>query len=331
VGDGIPQKPRRVNTSPRISVAVPVFNEEENLPELLRRTLTTLHALPGGPHEIVFVDDGSRDRTPQILSAAVAAHPEVVVILLSRNFGHQVALTAALDHTSGDAVVVMDGDLQDAPEAIPEFVKRYLEGCDVVYARRVQRKEGLVLRACYWLFYRLLARLSRVQMPLDSGDFALLSRRVVLELRRTREQHRYLRGLRTWVGFRQEPLDVERADRHAGSSKYSVRQLVRLALNGIFAFSIVPLRTAALLGLFAITASGAFSVYALYARLMLNRSPQGFTAIILVVTFLSGVNLVFLGVIGEYVGRVYEEVKQRPIYIVDRILGPGSPAGSEHG
>src|SRR5208283_4945081 len=187
----------------RLSIAVPVRNEETVLPELLRRTRAVLEGIAGGPHQLLFVDDGSSDRTLELLAEAARADPRVMVVSLSRNFGHQAALTAALDYVSGDAVVLMDGDLQDVPEAIPAFVKRYEEGYDVVYATRAARKEGWYLRLCYFLFYRLQTFLSETRLPLDAGDFGLISRRVVELLRRMPEHHRYLRGLRSWVGFRQ--------------------------------------------------------------------------------------------------------------------------------
>jgi len=309
-----------MNSEPRVSIAIPIYNEEQVAPELLRRTTDVIDALPGGPHEIVFVDDGSVDNTLGILEAAANRDSRLVVVELSRNFGHQTALTAALDHVSGDAVVLMDGDLQDPPEAIPILVDYYSRGYDVVYAQRVNRKESWWLRCCYWIFYRLLATLSSIELPLDSGDFGLLSSRVVDEIRRMPEHHRYLRGLRTWVGFRQTGVPIERSARRAGLSKYSPLKLLKLASDGIFAFSIVPLRAASIVGAMAIVLSSLFSLYALYAKFWLH-SPQGFTALILAITFLSGVNLFFLGIIGEYVGRVYEEAKARPHYIVRRVIG----------
>lgn len=316
-----------MTTALRLSVAVPLYNEETTVDELLRRLRAVLDAVPGGPHEVVVVDDGSADGTLERLEAAAREDPRLKIVALSRNFGHQAALTAALDHVSGDATVVMDGDLQDQPEIIPTLLERYHAGFDVVYVRRTRRKEPWWLRLAYYLFYRLLARIADLRLPLDSGDFALLSSRVVEALRRTPEYHRYLRGLRTWVGFRQTAVDAERGRRHAGRSKYSFSRLVSLGLNGIFAFSILPLRLAVLLGAVAIALSSAFGVYALYARLVLRRSPQGFTALILAIVFLSGVNLFFLGVIGEYIGRVYEQVKGRPVYIV-RSVTPRP--GGEH-
>lgn len=311
---------------PRVSFAIPVYNEEEVVPELLERVTRVLDATPGGPHEIVIVDDGSRDATARLLREAAAREPRLVVVELSRNFGHQAAISAAFAHASGDAVLVIDGDLQDPPEALPRFLELYHQGFDVVYARRVGRKEPLWLRACYHAFYRLIAALSDVELPLDSGDFALLSRRVVDQLRGSPESHRYLRGLRTWIGFRQTALEVEREARAAGRSKYTPLKLLGLAMNGIFAFSTVPLRAATLLGFLAILVVGVYAVFAVFAKLLGDRTPQGFTALIAAIVFLAGVQLVFLGVLGEYVGRIYEEVKRRPQFIVGR-LTRGSDAG----
>jgi len=305
---------------PRISVAIPIYNEEEVIPELLRRTRTVLDAMPGGPHQVVLVDDGSSDGTWKQLVAAAEKDPKLVVIALSRNFGHQTALAAALDYVSGDVSVLMDGDLQDPPETIPVLVNAYKQGYDVVYARRVNRKEAWWLRACYYLFYRLLAALSSIQLPLDAGDFGLMSRRVVEQIRSMPEHHRYLRGMRTWVGFRQIGIPIDRAARNVGRTKYSPLKLLKLASDGIFAFSIVPLRAATLFGAVATVLSVLYALYALYVKFWLH-APQGFTALIVAITFLSGVNLFFLGVIGEYVGRIYEEAKGRPHYIVREVIG----------
>ena len=319
-----------MNVAFRLSLAIPVHNEAGVLPELLRRTRAVLDTMPGGPHEMVFVDDGSRDQTFEILEKAAQSDHCILAISLSRNFGHQAALTAALDYVSGDAVVVMDGDLQDAPEVIPQFVERYHNGYDVVYAQRIRRKEPWPLRLCYFVFYRIMAGLSEVQLPLDSGDFGLMSRRVVDQLRRMPEHHRYLRGLRSWIGFRQAGIPVERAERHSGKSKYSFLRLLKLATDGIFAFSIVPIRAAALLGAAVTSISVLYVFYALYARLFLRESPKGFTALIVTVTLLSGVILFFLGVIGEYVGRIYEETKERPIYVISRVAGEARSVEGEN-
>jgi glycosyltransferase involved in cell wall biosynthesis len=315
----------------RLSVAIAVFNEETVLPEVLRRVCAVLDQLHGGPHEIVFVDDGSTDRTFELLEEAAQKDPRILAVSLSRNFGHQAALTAALDHVTGDAAVVMDGDLQDPPEVIPQFVELYEQGYDVVYAQRVRGDEPWALRLCYFAFYRIMARLSDISLPLDSGDFGLMSHRAIDQLRRMPEHHRYLRGLRSWVGFRQTGIPIRRGARHSGSSKYSLLGLIKLAADGIFAFSIVPIRAAALLGAAVMVISLFYVSYSLYAKLFLHISPQGFTALIVAFTFLIGVVLFFLGVVGEYVGRIYEETKARPLYIVGRVAGAykgnaGTPA-----
>lgn len=316
----------------KISVAIPIYNEETVALELLRRTGAVLDSLPGGPHEIVVVDDGSTDRTRELLEQALLHDPRLVIVSFSRNFGHQAAITAAVDHTSGDAVVIMDGDLQDTPETIPVFIDKFERGYDVVYAQRTNRKESCWLRACYFVFYRLIASLSDTSLPLDSGDFGLMSRRVVDLIRRMPEHHRYLRGLRSWVGFKQIGVPVERAARHSGRSKYSPMRMLKLASDGIFAFSIVPLRAATVLGFCGIVFSVLFTFYSIYAKYFLNRSPRGFTALITLMTLLSGFILLFLGVIGEYVGRIYEEVKARPNYVVERVMRSQSlPNSSSHG
>jgi polyisoprenyl-phosphate glycosyltransferase len=304
-----------------LSVLVPVHNEESVLPESLRRVGSVLDGIPGGPHEIVFVDDGSSDRTLEILEEAAALDPRIKVIALSRNFGHQAALTAAMDYAGGDAVIVIDGDLQDPPEIIPDLVKLYRSGYDVVYAQRKERKEVWWLRLCFFLFYRLMSKLSDIRLPLDAGDCGLMSRRVVEHLRGMTEHHRYLRGMRSWVGFRQTGMAVERSVRHSGESKYSALRRLKFALDGIFAFSTVPIRAASILGAIAILVSTLYAIVTIYAKVFLHQTVQGFAALIVVMTFLSGVLLFFLGIVGEYVGRVYEELKARPLYVVDRCIG----------
>ncbi len=311
-----------MNPSPRISLAIPIFNEREVLPKLLDRVGKVLDTLPGGPHQIVIVDDGSSDGTVEMLAAAAEKDPRLTAVCLSRNFGHQVAITAALDHVKGDLIVVMDGDLQDPPEVIPQFLAKHAEGYDVVYAQRAQRKESWYLRLSYYLFYRLVASLSSIRLPLDSGDFALLSRPVVDAMRQAQERQRYLRGLRSWVGFKQTGIVINRPGREAGESKYTPIKLLKLASDGIFAFSIVPLRAALVVGSMAILASMLYAVYAILARLVFERNtPPGFASLIVVIVFLAGVQLLLLGVVGEYVGRIYEEVKGRPHYVVGKVFG----------
>jgi dolichol-phosphate mannosyltransferase len=313
-----------------VSVAIALYNEEEVLPELLRRVGAVLDDLPGGPHEVVLVDDGSTDRTFAILSAAASEDARVIGISLSRNFGHQAALSAALDHVTGDVVILMDGDLQDRPEEIPRFVETYQQGFDVVYATRVERQERWLLRVCYFLFYRFVAKVAELRMPLDSGDFGLLSRRVVDLINALPERNRYLRGLRSWVGFPQIGIPVKRDPRAAGKPSYTLGKLMRLAMDGIFSFSVAPLRAAALVG--AVTTAGAFvfAAYTIFERVILGEPPRGFTALIVAVIFFSGIQLMFLGLIGEYVGRVYDEAKGRPQYVVATMVGQRAGALKEN-
>ena len=303
-----------------LSIAVPVFNEQEVLPELVRRLVLLTESPAHPPTEFVFVNDGSRDGTAEILEEMAARDPRITVIHLSRNFGHQASITAALDYVQGDSVVVMDADLQDAPEVIPEFLAKQAEGYDVVYAIRASRKEGPLLRFCYRAYYRLVGALAGSTLPRDAGDFALISRAVVDELRGMREQSRYLRGLRHWAGFRQIGLPIDRAARTGGESKYSWLGLVKLGLDGIFSFSVLPLRAVTLFGGLTILAASMYTGAAVLARIFWGQVPQGFTTLIAVIVFLAGVQMLFLGVIGEYLGRVYEEVKGRPIYIVSRVV-----------
>jgi len=307
--------------SPSISVAIPLHNEERNVPELFRRVAGVLDHMPGGPHEMLFVDDGSSDRTLALLEEFAGRDQRVSVISLSRNFGHQAALAASLDHVSGDVTVILDGDLQDTPETIPLFVAKHLEGYDVVYAQRLRRKEALWLRICFFLFYRLMANLSDMNLPLDAGDFGLMSRRVVDQLKSMPEHDRYLRGLRSWVGFRQIGIPVERAERFAGQSKYGLLKYLKLASDAIFSFSVIPIRAAAVLGSAGVMLSLLFSLYSVLAKLIFHQSPKGFTALLLMITFLSAILLLFLGIIGEYVGRIYEEVKARPVYVIGKMIG----------
>jgi dolichol-phosphate mannosyltransferase len=305
----------------QLSIAIPLHNEATVLPELIRRLGLVLDELPGRNHQIVFVDDGSSDSTFAVLEDACSKDQRISALSLSRNFGHQAAITASLDYCSGTAVVVMDGDLQDVPEVIPLFVKKFLEGWEVVYAKRKRRKEPWTLRLCYFIFYRLMSRLSDIRLPLDSGDFGLMSRRALDHLRGMPEHHRYLRGMRAWIGFNQIGIDVERAERHSGRTKYNLTRLLKLAFDGIFAFSIIPIRAAAVAGAFSMALSSLYVGYSIYAKLVLHISPQGFTALIVAIIFFSGLLLLFLGIIGEYVGRIYEEIKGRPLYIVRQKAG----------
>lgn len=314
----------------RVTIAIPIHNEQEVLPELLRRVFAVLDQTPGGPHELLIVDDGSRDGSLRVLEDAAQREPRLRIVVLSRNFGHQAAVSAAFDHAAGDVMMVMDGDLQDAPEALPILLKRLDEGFDVVYVRRAQRKESFWLRTCYHLAYRMIAKLSKLALPVDAGDFALLSRRAVDAVRALPERQRYLRGLRSWVGFRQTGEVIERHARAAGASKYSVGKLIALALDGTFAFSTAPLRFIGVLGFFVLLFAAVFSIYAVYVRVFHGQTPQGFTALTVLVTGIGGMVLVSLWIIGEYVGRIYEEVKRRPVYLVDRTVGHSCRPAAPH-
>jgi glycosyltransferase involved in cell wall biosynthesis len=301
--------------SPELSVVVPMLNEAANLPALYTR-LTQVLAPLGASYELIMVDDGSTDGTYQALCHLRAADPYLKCLRLARNFGHQAALTAALAHAAGRAVVVMDADLQDPPEVIPDLLDRWRKGFEVVYAVRRHRREPVPKRLAYGLFYRLLHRVAAVDIPLDAGDFCLMDRRVVDQLNALPERNRFLRGLRTWVGFRQTGVPYERQARHAGRSQYDFWKLIRLAVDGLVSFSYLPLRVASSLGFVVSFLSLLVGLYYLVLRLAGHREPAGFAGIIIAVLFLGGVQLITIGIMGEYVGRIFDEVKERPIYIV---------------
>ena len=306
------------NVPPVLSIVIPVYNEEEVLPELCRRLYQTMSAI-GEPWEAIFVNDGSQDQSSEILCAIPPSDGQVKIVEFSRNFGHQAAVTAGIDHARGDAVIVMDSDLQDPPEILPQMVERWREGVEVVYAVRKKRKESWLKRACYYLFYRLLGVLSNTDIPLDAGDFCLMDRCVVDQLRRLPEHGRFVRGLRAWVGFRQEPLEYERSARFAGKEKYTGIKLVRLAVNGMLSFSYMPLRLATFIGVIVSLASFLEALRIIYLKLFTNRFITGIAALSVFVLFLGGMILLSLGLVGEYVGRLYEEVKRRPNYIVRKV------------
>jgi polyisoprenyl-phosphate glycosyltransferase len=302
--------------TPEISVVVPLFNEQENVPELHRRLVQALDFL-GEPYEIVFVDDGSRDQTPRLIDELQEADPNLSVVHLSRNFGHQPAVSAGLDHASGQAVIVMDGDLQDPPEVIPQFVERWRAGTDVVYAVRRRRKEGAMKRMGYHAFYRILNAISDLDIPLDSGDFCLMDRRVVDALRGLPERARFVRGLRTFVGFRQTGLDYERAAREAGRPKYSLKALVGLAVDGLVSFSSYPLRLVTYLGVCAAALALSLVCWVLIeAVTQIHYLPRGWASLAVIVLFMGAVQLICLGIIGEYIRLIFVEAKRRPTYIV---------------
>ena len=299
----------------RLSVVVPVFNEQETLAELYRRL--ALAVTPGDAWEIVLVDDGSSDGSWPLMCELAAADPRVRLVRLSRNFGHQAAITAGLDASRGDAVVVIDGDLQDPPELISELVSRWRDGYDVVYAVRTEREGESRLRLLsIAVFYKVMRRVAGGDIPENVGDFRLMSRRVVDALAAMPERARFLRGMTSWVGFRQTGVAYRRDPRYAGASKYPPRKLVRLALDGITSFSTVPIKLVAWIGFALVVVCLGVLVWVLYTRLFTNDAPQGWTSLLVVVLLLGGVQLLSLGVIGEYVARIFDEAKQRPLYFV---------------
>lgn len=302
------------------SVVIPFLNEEENIPELYKRltsVMTSIHK----PYEIIFVDDGSEDGSIDLIRKIIDSDPRVLVVSLSRNYGHQVAVSAGIDHARGEAVIVMDADLQDPPEVLPSFMKKLDEGYDVVYAIRKKRKEGFLMRFLYALFYRMLQRVSNINVPLDSGDFCIMSHRVAMHLRGMKERNRFVRGVRSWVGFKQIGLEYERDKRYSGEAKYTFSKLIRLAFDGLVSFSYIPLRIASLVG-FIISVINFIAIFVyMFIKLFTDLlMPRGFPTIIMIVLFLGGIQLITIGIIGEYIGRIYDEVKQRPFYIVKELL-----------
>ncbi|GAC1583544.1 MAG: glycosyltransferase family 2 protein [Candidatus Elarobacter sp.] len=314
-------------------MVVPLFNEADNVDELLRRIRTVLDGLSVAPaaFEVILVDDGSRDTTLAKLIAASQHDPNLRIISLSRNFGHQIAATAGLDAARGDAVVLMDGDLQDPPELIDDFLVKFREGYDVVFATRRRRKgESRFKLLTAAIFYRTIRRLTNVSIPVDTGDFRLMSRRVVSALRDSRERHRFIRGLVSWVGYRQTGIEYDRAERHAGASKYPFSKMLGFAIDGITAFSEIPLRIATWFGFIVSGVAFVVAMYEIALRIFTGYNYPGYTSTIFAILFLGGVQLIGIGILGEYVGRIYDEIKGRPLYLVAENVGEGlAPARSD--
>jgi dolichol-phosphate mannosyltransferase len=310
----------------RLSIIVPCYNEEQVIRETNRRLLLTAEQ-SSMDCEIIYVDDGSTDRTSEILRQLHAADDRVKMLQLSRNFGHQLAITAGLEHAGGDAVVLIDADLQDPPEVILQMLERWREGCwDVVYGTRIHREgESFWKLGTAKLFYRLINLLSDVPIPLDTGDFRLMDRKVVDALLSMPERDRFLRGMVSWLGFRQLALPYNREARFAGTTKYPIRRMLRFAMDGILSFSVVPLRMATMVGLAASLMALIGSCWALVIRLSTHQWVVGWTSLLLAALFMGGVQLVCLGVVGEYVGRTYWESKKRPLYLVQEQLGLSLP------
>ena len=309
---------------PEISLIIPLYNEEKVFHLLVQR-LDTLIESSQYRLEIVMINDGSRDKTPELMREKALKSPNYTSVFLSRNYGHQVAVSAGMSHARGtEAVMIIDGDLQDPPELLTAFYDKIKEGYEVVFAIRKKRKENFVKRFMYWLFYRILNRLSEIDIPLDSGDFSMISRRVCDIIVAMPERSRFLRGMRTWVGFKQIGVEYERDKRMAGDSKYTLKALFKLAYDGIFNFSYVPLKLITSLGLYTILISLIYITYVLVKKLLGYELPSGFTTLIMAITLFSGVQLISLGVIGEYLARIYLQVKNRPLFLVDNVIQDGT-------
>jgi len=311
--------------SVKYSIVIPIFNEEESFGALVAR-LRGVMAQLDGPAEVVLVDDGSADRSFELMAAVAAEDARFKVLQLSRNFGHQIAITAGMDMAAGQAVVVMDADLQDPPEVILQMAAKWQEGFEVVYAVREQREgETLFKRKTATLFYGLQRRLAEIDQPVEVGDFRLVDRRALDAFLQMRERNRYVRGMFSWVGFRQTSVSYRRASRAAGESKYPLRKMVRLALDGFIGFSTAPLRFALSLGLVMAAASVVYGVVVLALKLAGVANTPGYASLLVTITFLSGVQLTVIGMVGQYVARIYDEARARPLYLVRDARGFTTP------
>ena len=311
-----------IDSTPKYSFVIPIYNEEETLAELYRR-ISAVMARMDGSVELILINDGSRDRTLELLRELHAQDSRICYLSFARNFGHQIAVTAGLNFSSGQVVVVMDGDLQDPPELIIDMIEQWRQGYQVVYAQRTQRrKEGWFKRLPAYMYYRILRNLADVDIPIDTGDFCLMDRCVVNVLNAMPERNRYIRGLRAWIGFKQTAVMFERDPRFAGDVKYTFSKSFALAMNGLVSFSKVPLQLSIYLGLFSAFVSVLMAFLVLYWRLFSpGAALTGLTIIIMAVFFLGAVQLVSIGILGQYVGRIYEEVKGRPLYTLAEVVG----------
>lgn len=311
--------PTPTDVGPTLSVVVAAYDEETSLPLLWDRLRPVLDRV--GPSEVVIVDDGSSDRTWEVVCELAAADPRVLGVRLSRNFGQQAALTAGLEAASGAVVACVDADLQDPPELLEDMLRTWRGGAEVVYAVRRRREGRALKKVAYRIFYRMYRRLAEIDVPLNSGDFALLDRRVVDHMLSLPERTRFLRGIRSWVGFRQEAFEYDRPERATGQPKYTMRKLLKLAFDGLVALSSAPLRFASVLGFLVALAGVGYVALAVLAKLLTQDVPAGWTSIIAVMLILGGAQLSVIGVLGEYIARIYDEVKRRPHYIVADQVG----------
>lgn len=307
-------------TRPQVSIVAPLYNETDSFPHLIARLNAVMDQSPLRI-EAVLVDDGSRDNTPALMQQVALADGRYQSVFLARNYGHQIALSAGMAAARAtEALFIIDGDLQDPPELLSDFYAKYQEGYDVVYAVRKKRKEGFFKRLAYSLFYRFMRSVSYVDIPLDSGDFSLISRRVADVLNQMPEESRFIRGMRSWVGFRQIGLEYERDARVAGAPKYSFKMLRQLAFNGIFNFSEFPIKAVTRLGMLTIVVAGLYFIQTLVKKYVYGDVPQGFTALVFLIVLFSGVQLIALGMIGEYVLRIFFQTKGRPLYVVREVI-----------
>lgn len=301
---------------PVISIVAPLYNESESFPHLIRRLNAVMDSFEHAV-EVVLIDDGSKDNTALMMKQIALTDPRYHCVFLSRNHGHQLALTAGMSVARGtEGLFIIDGDLQDPPELLPRFYELLKDGNDVIYAVRKKRKEGIAKKTGYFLFYRLLKSISYIEIPLDSGDFAMVSRRVIDIMNKMPEESRYLRGMRSWIGFKQTGFEYERDERIAGESKYSFKQLFNLAYNGIFNFSEFPIKFMTVTGGISISIAILYFISVLIKRLFFEQVIEGFTALLFVIILFSGVQLLALGIIGEYVLRIFFQSKNRPLYII---------------
>lgn len=304
-----------------ISIIVPVYNEEENIHEFYKRTTKVLDNLQQ-PYEIIFIDDGSTDSSFEKINKIYGNDKRIKIIQFSRNFGHQIALTAGIDYASGDAVIMMDADLQHPPELIPELIKKWKEGYDIVYTIREKNKNpGFLKKLTSQLFYSLLNKISKIDIPEGAADFRLLSRPVVENLRNFKERNRFIRGLISWIGYKKVAIPYIADVRFAGKSKYTFKKMLKFAISGITSFSSVPLYFSAFLGSIIAGVSFVYALHAIYAKFFTNRVVPGWTSILVSVLFLGGIQLITIGILGEYLAKIYDEVKQRPLYIVKQVKG----------
>lgn len=310
------------------SIVVPMYNEQAVAEEFLSRARASFANLPD--YEIIIIDDGSKDATFEIVSAAAAADPHIKVVRFARNFGHQTATTAGIDLATGDTVSVIDADLQDPPELICEMIEKWREGADIVFAVRESRSgESAFKKATASGYYRLLRGMAKVDIPVDTADFRLMSRKAVEGLKSMRERSRYMRGLVGWMGLERAEITYHRDPRHAGETKYPLRKMLRLALDGIVSFSTIPLHFATFLGASAAGLSFVYALYAIVMKIAGGYVVPGWASLIVSVLFIGGVQLITLGVVGEYIGRIYDEVRQRPLYLVSDVRG-FEGAAAEH-